>query len=381
MDTFSFYLDFLYSLIIQLPATPLSNASHVSNAMHRMRLLSNLLHCSCPALYTVRYYLTVRTHYCCCVLHSLLIPYLCFLPLLHSYALTCTHTHSLTHTHTHTYTHTYTHTHTHTHTQDQWGYASAVEVAGLYSAGPVIFLPPRHHDHYDNDDEEDEDNEDNDDNEDYDNGDDDGGEKVAAVAKQDKNEDHNENERVSKEEIIENESIDWIDKVSWTSVLNSSIEKQKSRDEIKKFVSANIGLSNKKKKKLRSASFCEFENKNKKLNEMKSDGMNTKEKKILSLVIDLSDQKNKKEDEKAEMRLISGNRLAEDSKMKEVEKEVEGRKIDTSLTGEVPQGFLEMDLGPLECNAVWTKGAVRRHKLLTRIIADWLDLLVAFEYL
>jgi hypothetical protein len=81
------------------------------------------------------------------------------------------------------------------------------------------------------------------------------------------------------------------------------------------------------------------------------------------------------------MRCINGNRLGEDVEIEEVEKEVEGRKIDTSSTDEVPQGFLEMDLGPLECNAVWTKGAVRRHKLLTRIIADWLDLLVAFEYL
>ena len=170
--------------------------------------------------------------------------------------------------------------------------------------------------------------------------------------------------------------------MSWTSVLNSSIEKQKSRDEIKKFVSANIGLSNKKKKKLRSASFCEFENKNKKLNELEKNGMNAKEKKILSLVIDLSDQKtNKKEEEKVEMRFINGNRLGEDIEMKEVENEVERRKIDTSSTEEVPRGFLEMDLGPLECNAVWTQGAVRRHKLLTRIITDWLDLLVAFEYL
>jgi hypothetical protein len=115
---------------------------------------------------------------------------------------------------------------------------------------------------------------------------------------------------------------------------------------------------------------------------MKSNGLNAKEKKMLSLVIDLSDQKtNKKEEEKEEMRCINGNRLGEDVEIEEVEKEVEGRKIDTSSTDEVPQGFLEMDLGPLECNAVWTKGAVRRHKLLTRIIADWLDLLVAFEYL
>jgi hypothetical protein len=170
--------------------------------------------------------------------------------------------------------------------------------------------------------------------------------------------------------------------VSWTSVLNSSIEKQKSRDEIKKFVSANIGLSNKKKKKLRSASFCEFENKNKKLNELKTNGLNTKEKKILSLVIDLSDQKtNKKGDEKEEMNSSNSIGVGKDIEMKEAEKELEGRKIDTSQIEEVPQGFLEMDLGPLECNAVWTKGAVRRHKLLTRIIADWLDLLVAFEYL
>ena len=161
---------------------------------------------------------------------------------------------------------------------------------------------------------------------------------------------------------IENETIDWLGKVTWTSVLDSSIEKQKSREEVKKFVSANIGLSNKKKKKLRSASFCEFENKNKKLNEMKTNGMNKKEKKILSLVIDLGDKEKEKEKEE-----------------KEKEK---GRNLDYSQkTTDVPQGFLEMDLGPLECNAVWTQGAVRRHKLLARVISDWLDLLVAFEYL
>ena len=117
---------------------------------------------------------------------------------------------------------------------------------------------------------------------------------------------------------------------------------------------------------------------------MKTNGVKTKEKKILSLVIDLSDQKKSKrgkEEGEEEMRFSNSIGVDKDNEMEKVEKEIEGRQMYSSQTDEVPQGFLEMDLGPLECNAVWTKGAVRRHKLLTRIIADWLDLLVAFEYL
>ena len=44
-------------------------------------------------------------------------------------------------------------------------------------------------------------------------------------------------------------------------------------------------------------------------------------------------------------------------------------------------GILKIDIPPLDCEMIWTIGAIKRHKMLSRIICDWLELLVVCEYL
>jgi hypothetical protein len=42
---------------------------------------------------------------------------------------------------------------------------------------------------------------------------------------------------------------------------------------------------------------------------------------------------------------------------------------------------VEINVPPAGGGLIWTKGAVGRHKYVTRIISDWLDMLVMFNYL
>ena len=67
---------------------------------------------------------------------------------------------------------------------------------------------------------------------------------------------------------------------------------------------------------------------------------------------------------------------------KKDEKKIEGY-INVELGSEngEQEGFLGLDILPLNYDMIWSKGAVEKHKLLSRIICDWLDLLVVCNYL
>jgi hypothetical protein len=196
-----------------------------------------------------------------------------------------------------------------------------------------------------------------------------------------------ENEEEKDNGDIDKNKIKWFRNVNWTSVLNNSIEKMKNKEE-KKHVSANIGLSNKKKKKLRSVSYSEFENKNKNKNKLSE--LENKNKNVLRLIVDL--------DEEVEDSYVddNGNKYNTDNRSYDgdndnnynIKNEYDGkndiRNDNEKLIGvdSAPQtGFLEVDIESLEYDLIWSESNIKRHKLLTRIICDWLDLLVTFEYL
>ena len=171
----------------------------------------------------------------------------------------------------------------------------------------------------------------------------------------------NENENENKIEIgdedkmkeNDDDEISFLEKINWCSIEKETIEKNKNEDntnKLKKFGLSSNGLSNKKKKRMRSQSYFELENENKNKN---SDNNLKKNENMMKILIH-------KEDE---------------SKIKNF--------VNVELGSEIggQEGFLGADILPLNYDMIWSKGAVEKHKLLSRIICDWLDLLVVCNYL
>ena len=104
---------------------------------------------------------------------------------------------------------------------------------------------------------------------------------------------------------------------------------------------------------MRSKSYFELESKNKNKNKSDDDDINRNNDNIITLLIDKKD-KNILDDY---INIEIGNENEEES------------------------DFLEIDVLPLSCDVTWSEGAIEKHKLLSRIICDWLDLLVVCNYL